>query len=94
MNEKPESKESVEQTKELEVTKAVHLVKRNGTRWSVELEGRITQRDINHLQRVLRVEFARARRRRSLERRKQNRVATEVTEIKEKQFQRKELKDV
>lgn len=46
--------------------KVVTLTTLNGRRWSGEFEGNFTHKDIKKLQQVIRVEFAKITRRRSL----------------------------
>ncbi len=50
--------------------KVVTIKNTGGARWEVDFEGVVTRRDIHRITRVLRVEFARAQRRYSIQRKK------------------------
>ena len=61
--------------------KVVTIKNTGGARWEVDFEGVVTRRDIHRITRVLRVEFARAQRRYSIQRKK---VAIDAIEIERK----------
>lgn len=60
-------------------TKVVTIRSNKTGRWEVDFDGVVTMRDIHRIARVLKVEFARAQRRYSMQRR---RIAVDSTAIK------------
>ena len=70
VEEKP--KEAVVEEPIPDGTKSLVFTKSTGQRWQIGFNGKITQRDINHLKRFLAVEFARERRRKSRQRKEQS----------------------
>ncbi len=50
------------------LNKTVTLTKEPGKKWIVDFSGRITRRELNHLRRLLPVEYARLGRRRQMKR--------------------------
>ena len=69
--------------------KVVTIRNTGGARWEVEFEGVVTRRDIHRINRILNVEFARAQRRYSTQRKKLIRE-TEAADRKAEQVERVE----
>ena len=60
----------------LSVEKSLTITKETGGRWKMAFMGKITQRDMNHLKRMLPVEFARMKRRNRIDRAQEERKAS------------------
>ena len=63
--EEPLKKETLPPPVKIEEERGITIKRSTIGKWSVMFEGKISQRDMNHLKRVLSVEFAKERRRRA-----------------------------